>query len=184
MPRRGTAFSAVFERRLEQKRDDRCALAGAFGALRARVGSRYNRAMKHAAFLLLALAACANKPAGPAVAAIASDRADGCGCLFLGENNAPLYWHEAGTDVAWMNIDGVDVELKRVTEAPRQPTVVGSRAHEDFAAGGLRVGVDLVVTRVCAPDDEACESFDVDASIAVQRESQSTRVAARGSCGC
>ena len=118
--------------------------------------------------------------------------ADGCGCDFRlrgtsvrSERFIFVSSIEENDQSAWMNIDGKDTELKLVksTESKRRERV-GMRFSETYAAGNLTVRIDLVVTRVCRPDDENCESTDYKATFTVKRSGEKRIIGAVGSCGC
>jgi hypothetical protein len=116
---------------------------------------------------------------------------DGCGCYF----QFPAEWRKKQSDKyvfmegiddegAWMNIDGKDVNLKLVGPGRGPDLRVGSRSSKRYEANGVAVRVDLVVTRVCRPDDEQCESTDYAATFTVTRAGRTRVIKAKGVCGC
>ena len=118
--------------------------------------------------------------------------ADGCGCDFRFRGTSVrserfiFVWSiEKNDKSAWMNIDGKDTEFKLVksTESKRRERV-GTRFSWTYAAGNLTVRIDLVVTRVCRPDDENCESTDYHATFTVKRAGEKRIISAVGWCGC
>ena len=117
---------------------------------------------------------------------------DGCGCYLQfpaeGQKRFEKYVFMADIDEkeAWMNIEGRDVKLRLVDsirDANRR-VKVGDRSSRTYRAGDITVRVAYVVTRVCKPDDESCESTDYDATISVTKGDRRGQVKARGSCGC
>lgn len=121
--------------------------------------------------------------------------ADGCGCYFqfrgTPENaNRFIFFssiEDDGNKTAWMNIAGQDVKLKLEklsgplwTERER----VGSRSTVRYAAGDVTVNGTYVVTRVCRPDDESCESTEYNVTFVVKKGARSQVVKAKGGCGC
>ena len=93
--------------------------------------------------------------------------------------------HEAGV---WMNIDGRDVRLKVVKDwsdqQQRERERVGGSSRRVFAAQNISVISTYVTTRVCAANDENCESHDYDATFVVRKGKRTQSVRAVGSCGC
>ena len=122
--------------------------------------------------------------------------ADGCGCYFqfrsTPENSDRYIFFSSieadGNKTAWMNIDGEDVKLKlerksgpwgTEREEPR-----GSRSTVKYAAAGITVIGTYVVTRVCARDDENCESTGYSVTFVVKKGTRLQIVKAKGGCGC
>jgi hypothetical protein len=116
----------------------------------------------------------------------------GCGCYFKFRRTPQkvdryLFASSIEEDVtALMNIDGSDVKLKLVKGMEPKGTQerVGSRRRETYVAGEITVTGNYVVTRVCAPNDENCESTDYDVTFQVKKGSKSQLVKASGYCGC
>src|SRR6185503_4514873 len=119
---------------------------------------------------------------------------DGCGCYFRFRGtprNAERYVFfssiEEDQNKASMNIDGHDVKLTlEKEEGPKgkEKERVGSRSTASFANGDIKVNATYVVTRVCPPRDESCESTDYEATFVVKKGAKSQIVKATGSCGC
>jgi hypothetical protein len=116
---------------------------------------------------------------------------DGCGCYF----KFPGEWKQKQSDKyifmegiddegAWMNIDGKDVNLKLVSSSNRSVWGVGSRSYKRYRALGITVRINNVVTRVCKPGDEQCESTDYDATFTVTKAGRKRMIKAKGVCGC
>ena len=114
---------------------------------------------------------------------------DGCGCYFKfrGTNrNAEQYMFSQGIgEKAWMNIDGRDVQLKMLRERnPGDRERIGSRWTRTFSAGDIAVSCSWITTKMCAPNDENCESTDYDATFVVKKGKRQETVRAFGWCGC
>jgi hypothetical protein len=116
---------------------------------------------------------------------------EGCGCYF----QFPAEWKNKQSDKyvfmegiddegAWMNIGGKDVNLKLVGSNDKSVFGVGARSSKRYGANGIAVRVDLVVTRVCKPGDEQCESTDYDATFTVTKAGRKRVIKAKGVCGC
>ena len=116
---------------------------------------------------------------------------DGCGCYFQlpaerKKKRSDKYVFMEGLDGegAWMNIDGKDMKLSLIGSTKGLVGGVGTRSHTRYRANGIAVRVDFVVTRVCGPDDENCESTDYDATFTVTKGGRKRIVKAKGVCGC
>jgi len=118
--------------------------------------------------------------------------ADGCGCDFRFRGTSVRTQRlifvssiEENDQSAWMNIDGKDTEFKLVksTESKHRERV-GMKFSWTYAAGNLTVRIDLLVSRVCRPDDENCESTDYKATFTVKRGGEKRIISALGWCGC
>ena len=114
---------------------------------------------------------------------------DGCGCYFKfrGTNkNSEQYMYSQSIDQkAWMNIDVQSVQLKMLKERnPGDRERIGSRWTRTFSAANITVSSTWVTTRMCAPDDETCESTDYDATFVVRKGKRMETVRAFGWCGC
>jgi hypothetical protein len=116
---------------------------------------------------------------------------DGCGCYF----QLPAEWKNKQSDKyvfmegidgegAWMNIGGKDVKLKLVGSSNESDWKVGARSFKRYEAQGIAVRIDYVVTRVCRPGDEQCESTDYDATFTVTKAGRRRAIKAKGVCGC
>ena len=116
---------------------------------------------------------------------------DGCGCYFqfLSEWEKKLFdknvfMQSLDGASAWMNIDGKDVQLKPDGPGKGSAAKVGSRSYEKYKAPGISVQIEFVVTRVCDPDDESCESTNYDATFTVIKAGRQRVIKAKGVCGC
>ncbi len=88
-------------------------------------------------------------------------------------------------DTAWMNIGGRDVKLSLVSVQGRiGKDGVDTRSTERYATGDITVVGRYIVTKVCAPEDENCESTSYSVTFVVTKGRQSQTVKAVGSCGC
>lgn len=137
-------------------------------------------------------ASSAKAPLPPKIANIKNASAvDGCGCYF----QFPAEWKQKRSDKyifmegiddegAWMNIDGRDVNLKPVVTSNESDGGVGARSYKTYKANGIIVRVDFVVTRICKPGDEHCESTDYDATFTVTKGGRKRVIKAKGVCGC
>lgn len=116
---------------------------------------------------------------------------EGCGCYF----QFPAEWKRKQSDKyvfmegiddegAWMNIDGKDVNLKLAGSTNKSVFAVGARSSKRYKANGVAVRINLVVTRVCQPGDEQCESTDYDATFTVTKAGRRRVIKAKGVCGC
>ena len=115
---------------------------------------------------------------------------DGCGCYFTfrGRTNSEHYIFAESIEKengVWMNIDGRDIQLTAVKDwSSSRKERVGSRFSRSFAANNISVASTFKVTRVCARNDENCESSNYDATFVVKKEKRVERVRAVGVCGC
>ncbi len=119
--------------------------------------------------------------------------ADGCGCYFQFRGtprNAERYVFSSSIDdekTAWMNIGGRDAKLTLEMETGlkgKEEERVGSRSRALYALGDITVSATYVVTRVCDPNDESCESTQYDVTFVVKKGPRLQVVKAVGSCGC
>ncbi|MCM3905520.1 MAG: hypothetical protein ND866_27825 [Pyrinomonadaceae bacterium] len=119
--------------------------------------------------------------------------ADGCGCYFKFRGTpetAERYIFALSIEddkTAWMNIGGRDVKLTLEKETGlkgKEAERVGSRSRETYSSGDITVQGTYVVTRVCDPNDENCESTQYDVTFLVKKGTRSQVVKAVGSCGC
>ena len=114
---------------------------------------------------------------------------DGCGCYFklrgTNRNSEQYIFSQSIDQAAWMNIDGQDTKLRILKDRnPGDRERIGSRWTKTFSAGQVTVSSTWVTTRVCAPDDENCESTDYDATFVVRKGRRVETVRAFGWCGC
>jgi len=86
---------------------------------------------------------------------------------------------------AMINIGGEDMHLEFVkSKGPdvRQPGELGQRSTYSYAAKGLVVDVDFVVTAAC-PTQAQCKTTKYDAILTVKRGKAHKTVAAKAVCG-
>ena len=87
---------------------------------------------------------------------------------------------------AKVNIDGQDIHLHFVKSKGsdlRQPGRLGQRSTYDYAADGLAVEVDYVVTAECRAQQRNCNTTRYDAILTIRRGKEHGTVAAKGVCG-
>lgn len=128
------------------------------------------------------------RPAKPIIGFV-PDADFGCGCyvyrnrsdggnrryIFVGPMDEPGY----------LNIDGETIKLKSMGGSKaRRNERVGDRSWERFSVGNITARIDYLVTAVCDPDDENCESTRYSVRLAVARARASTTVRALATCGC
>jgi hypothetical protein len=82
-----------------------------------------------------------------------------------------------------MNINGRDVQLKLIRQSNGSGRI-GSKDTLTYVAGNIRVVANWVVTRVCRPDDESCESTGYKGTFVIERGSSRLVVEVLGDCGC
>lgn len=119
---------------------------------------------------------------------------DGCGCYFRFRGtpdsaDRDMFFSSIEKDqkTAWMNIGGRDLKLTLKKEEGlrgKEQEKVGSRSKVTYQAGPITVTGTWIVTRVCDPKDENCESTQYDATFVVRKGTRSQVVKAVGSCGC
>ncbi len=93
------------------------------------------------------------------------------------------------SDKAWVNIDGVDVELKRVSSRSlvqrfKHRDTKGDRIIEVYKGKDILVKLLETVTRPCRPNDENCEYVFMNAVITVTKGKRRQVVQTVGGCGC
>jgi hypothetical protein len=120
-----------------------------------------------------------------------SNVVDGCGCYFYPPSERGkrfgkyIFMAELNEEDAWMNIGGEDVKLGLFDSSkPKARLRVGDSSYRKYMAGGLRVRADYVVTDICKPDDESCESTGYTATFTVTKNGRRRIVKAEGGCGC
>ena len=106
---------------------------------------------------------------------------DGCGCTytFKDDRKRTVYSDDFDQNV-WMNIDGRDVKLKKVSEVsvPKGEVKKGQRTTATYVAPGLRVKVETVVGK------DYGEGHDYSGTITVMKSGAQQTVRVVGSCGC
>ncbi len=84
---------------------------------------------------------------------------------------------------ARMNIGGRDIALILKKSSELKELKVGDRETHRYVGNGVEVVVDYVVTHVCAPDDESCEVWSINAGVLARNASGKQSVRAHGICG-
>jgi hypothetical protein len=117
------------------------------------------------------------------------DTENECGCS-LARNTSNLRNHRVifrgfFDETAQMNINGRRVKL-RLSNASDEAHAfeVGDRSWETYAAPGVRVRVDFVISGVCPPSSENCEVTFYNAMITVRQRGRKIVVRTIGICGC
>jgi len=121
-----------------------------------------------------------------------SDLADGCGCSF---HVPPRAGAKGRTILQWeidsratMRLDGrvrkLDVVGVQEASTPERAARIGDKAVFELKGADVDVRADCVVTRVCRPDDEACENVAYRARLKVRTAGGERVVDAWASCGC
>ena len=96
-----------------------------------------------------------------------------------------LIFYRDDDDQAWINVDGQDIRLKLESSMEDEgEEKVGKQSTYHYLAQDLRVRVDYTITRLCDPDDEACEVTWYDATITVIKDQRKQMVKVTGTCGC
>lgn len=115
---------------------------------------------------------------------------EGCGCYFKfplesGDSERYVFFEDFSEKSPVMNIDGRNIRLKLISSTePNRSKRKGERFNRTYGAGNLRVRINFVVTSVCAPNDEQCESDSYNATIIVTRRNQKRTIKVVGGCGC
>src|SRR5262245_61053602 len=115
------------------------------------------------------------------------DLVDMCGCAYehVTSNRGYTFSSDGEVKEAWMNIDGVDVKLKRTHfSGSKGRDRIGSRYFETFEAEGIKVSIVRTVNRLCIPYNPDCETTGYDVRITVTKGGRSETVHAGGQCGC
>ncbi len=106
---------------------------------------------------------------------------DGCGCTytFKDDRNRTIYSDDFDQNV-WMNIDGRDVKVKKVSEVsvPKGEVRKGQRTTATYIVPGLKIKVESVVGK------DYGEGHDYSGTITVTKGSLQQTVRIVGSCGC
>jgi hypothetical protein len=114
------------------------------------------------------------------------DLVDMCGCSFehITRERGYTFASDAVVETAWMNIDGVDINLKRTYFRGSKRYRIGSRYTEIFEAEGVKAVLVKVVTRICKPYSPECETTGYNVTIRVTKDGRTQTVNAKGQCGC
>ena len=115
----------------------------------------------------------------------------GCGCSFqnLAEAKKPqsmkiVLWSE-NRNTAILNVNGKDTAFKLVKEGKRPINQkIGSRFSDEYAANGISVKIDYLITRICLRGEEDCEATSYDATITATKGKLKSIVKTKGACGC
>jgi hypothetical protein len=112
----------------------------------------------------------------------------GCGC-YLSRSKSELEQSRylfvgPMDDPAYLNLNGKTIRLRQVGGNTRRDRRIGDRFRETYAGDGVTVRIDYVVTRICDPNDENCESTDYKTRLTVRRGKQVTVLNGFGVCGC
>ncbi len=113
----------------------------------------------------------------------------GCGCYFSYSSEAkkrfPKFVFVSDDDKqAWMNLDGKDIKLALTHRTTPKVIKIGSRLTRTYSGNGYAVSVVYITTKMCAPNDEACEVTDYNATITVSKGARKQTVKLKGGCGC
>ena len=114
------------------------------------------------------------------------DLVDLCGCSFehITRERGYTFASDPENKTTWMNIDGIDVNLKLTHFSGSKRHRIGSRYLEIFEAEGVKAVLQKVVTRLCVPYGPECETTGYDVTITVTRGNRRQTVKAKGQCGC
>jgi len=115
---------------------------------------------------------------------------DNCGCsLYKNIKDEKKRRHIFLSDMsqkAAINIDGKDLTLRLIDDGDGKngELKVGDRSWEIYNAGNTKVRVDYTVSKLCDPNDEACEVIYYKATITVIRNGIKETLKSIGYCGC
>ncbi len=114
------------------------------------------------------------------------DLVDMCGCSFehITRERGYTFASDPVVETAWMNIDGVDINLKRTYFKGSKVFRIGSRYTEIFEAEGVKAVLVKVVSRICKPYNPECETTGYNVTIMVTKDGRKQTVNAKGQCGC
>lgn len=115
----------------------------------------------------------------------------GCGCAFqtLTEAKKPrsqriVFWSEDERE-AILNVNGRDTTFKLTKQGKRpRNQKIGTRYFDEYAANGMTVKIDYLITRICLKGEEDCEATSFDATITVAKGKLKTVTKTKGACGC
>jgi len=95
------------------------------------------------------------------------------GCSFFRnisdeQNDRPIFV-SLSDESAYINLNGRTLKLRPVAASKeKRHEHVGDRSWKTYAARGVRVRIDLVVSGVCPPNDEQCEATHYNAIFTVR----------------
>ena len=90
------------------------------------------------------------------------------------------------SEKAVINLDGKDLTLHLMDQSDEKngELKVGDRSWEIYKAGDTTLRVDYTVSKLCDPNDEACEVIYYKATITLTRKGQKETLKTIGYCGC
>ena len=115
---------------------------------------------------------------------------EGCGWSFYFHSESKkqfpriVFSSDLDEKKAWMNIDGLDVELSLAHSTEPSKEKIGSRSTRTYVAASIRVLAVYVTARMCGPNEKDCESTDYDATFTVTRGERKRTIKLKGGCGC
>jgi hypothetical protein len=114
------------------------------------------------------------------------DLVDMCGCSFehITSERGYTFASDPVVETAWMNLDGVDINLKRTYSRGSKVFRIGSRYTEVFEAEGVKAVLVKVVIRICKKPSPECETTGYNVTITVTKGGRKQIVKAKGQCGC
>jgi hypothetical protein len=113
----------------------------------------------------------------------------GCGCYFFRSKvdhpNRRYLLVEPMDEPAYINLNGKTIRLHSVSSSKENRNErIGDRSWESYSGDGVSIRIDSVVTSICDPNDENCESTQYKTRMAVRRGKQIIVVNGFGVCGC
>ncbi len=114
------------------------------------------------------------------------DLVDMCGCSFehITRERGYTFASDPENKTTWMNIDGVDINLKLTHFSGSKRHRIGSHYLETFEADGIKVVLVKIVTRLCRPYNSECETTGYKVTLTVTKGGRTQTVKAKGQCGC
>jgi hypothetical protein len=105
----------------------------------------------------------------------------GCGCSYSSNvtdlRNRRYIFIESMDEPAYINLNGRNLKLRPVASSKTKgEEKAGRRSWETYIAGDLKIRLDKIVTKVCDPNDEACEVTSYKATMTVTRKAEKTIV--------
>lgn len=115
----------------------------------------------------------------------------GCGCSF----NEPIGEKGIGRFlVMWLYEEKAKLRLgdqlyelevsAAKSNSHSQPPILGEKTDFYLSGNGLEVKINCTTSRVCTPEDEACEATWFDGVMHITNGGQSSTTPVRGACGC
>ena len=114
------------------------------------------------------------------------DLVDMCGCAYehITKDRGYTFSSDPTGETTWMNIDGLDINLKLTHFGGAKRHRIGSHYWETYEAEGVKVRLVRVVTHLCRPYSSECETTNYDVILTVIKGDRRQTVKARGQCGC